>query len=390
MLLIGQLPIEIGGNYTTGVANVVYELSRHRVEGMMYFTYGTNIRERAAKVNSSFENQYLGYRIRPFHILCSILRHPFNRIIEWRHFKKVYRENPLRYEIYRDNFERLIKLIKPDLINVHGGTSISPLSNVNRKFHLPIVQTFHGVSDANDEEACRIRPQNIDEAKNADYVTVLTPSIKQFAIETLGVKEDRVKVISNGCDTNKFHFSPKDRQRLRRELGINDKTTVFVTASSVIRRKGQLDFIKVVEQLNIDCQYWVIGKGPDLENCVAYCEEHHLEDKVRFLGYVANKELYKYYSAADVFVHASYREAQALCEVEAYACGMRIILNKEIMHTVATDTSNKDIYYIIDFEKKNLWTLTEWAVKEKQRVSRIDKDWTNVVSEYYSFFNEII
>ena len=69
---------------------------------------------------------------------------------------------------------------------------------------------------------------------------------------------------------------------------------------------------------------------------------------------------------------------------------MRIILNKEIMHTVATDTSNKDIYYIIDFEKKNLWTLTEWAVKEKQRVSRIDKDWTNVVSEYYSFFNEII
>lgn len=390
VLLIGQLPKEIGGNYTTGVANVVYELSHHPVEGMTYFTYGTNITDKAAKAHSSFENQYLGYRIRPFHILGNILLHPLARIKEWRHYKKVYCDSPLRFEIYRDNFERLINQLKPDVINVQGSTSISPLSSANKKNHIPVVQTFHGVSDSDDVEARRIRPQNIDEAKNADYVTVLTQSIKEFATGTLGIQEDKVKVIANGCDTHKFYFSQEERNRLRREMGVTDTTTVFVTASSVIRRKGQLDFIKVVEQLDMDCQYWIIGKGPDYENCVAYCEEHQLNDKVKFLGYVANQELYKYYSAADVFVHASYREAQALCEIEAYACGMKIILNTEVKHTVATNITNEDIYYIINFEHLDLPTLASWSVVKNNRESRRDRDWTNVVAEYKSFFNDIV
>lgn len=390
VLLIGQLPKEIGGSYTTGVANVVYELSRHPVEGMTYYTYGTNITDKAAKLHSTFENQYLGYRIRPFNILGNILFHLFKRIREWKRYKEVYCDSPLRFELYRDNFERVIKQLKPDLINVHGSTSIYPLSCANRKYYLPIVQTFHGVSDSDDNEAKRIRPQNILEAMIADYVTVLTPSIKMFAIKTLGVKEDRVKVIANGCDTNKFYFSQEERNRLRREFGIKDTTTVFVTASSVIRRKGQLDFIKVAEQLDIDCQYWVIGKGPDYENCIAYCEEHYLNDKVKFFGYVANSELYKYYSAADVFVHASYREAQALCEIEAYACGMKIILNRAIVNTVSSDTKNSDIYYILDFNYVNPTSLSQWTMSLSKRDSRLNRDWSAVVQEYMLFFNSII
>ena len=43
ILIIGQLPKEIGGNYTTGAANVVYELSKQREDGVLYYTYGTNI-----------------------------------------------------------------------------------------------------------------------------------------------------------------------------------------------------------------------------------------------------------------------------------------------------------------------------------------------------------
>ena len=37
VLLIGQLPKEIGGNYTTGAANVVYELSKQREDGVLYY-----------------------------------------------------------------------------------------------------------------------------------------------------------------------------------------------------------------------------------------------------------------------------------------------------------------------------------------------------------------
>ena len=36
ILIIGQLPKEIGGNYTTGAANVVYELSKQRDDGVRF------------------------------------------------------------------------------------------------------------------------------------------------------------------------------------------------------------------------------------------------------------------------------------------------------------------------------------------------------------------
>lgn len=389
VLLIGQLPKEIGGSYTTGVANVVYELSQHPVDGISYYTYGTNLKDEDARKHSCYGNQYLGFKIRPMHLLIGILLHPFRRIREWRHYKNIYKVNPLRFEIYRDNFVRVIKLVKPDVLNIHG-TGIAPLVYANRSFALPVVQTFHGVSDADDDEARRIRPQNIDSAKLADYVTVLTPKIRQFAIDTLHVQKDKVAVIPNGCDTNKFFFDNSERQELRQKMKIKDTTTVFVTASSVIRRKGQLDFIKIVEKLSIDCQYWIIGKGPDYENCVKYCEKHNLGEKVKFLGYVPNPELYKYYSAADVFVHASYREAQALCEIEAYACGMKIVLNKAIVHTVATDTSDKNIYFILDFDSLDLSSLIAWMQKKQNRLSRKEKDWGNVVSDYKNYFESII
>ena len=64
ILLIGQLPKEIGGNYTTGAANVVYELSKQKECGVEYYTYGTNIKAIAASKASKYTNQYIGYRMK--------------------------------------------------------------------------------------------------------------------------------------------------------------------------------------------------------------------------------------------------------------------------------------------------------------------------------------
>ena len=43
ILSIGQLPKEVGGNYTSGIARVVYELSRQYVKGVETYLYASNI-----------------------------------------------------------------------------------------------------------------------------------------------------------------------------------------------------------------------------------------------------------------------------------------------------------------------------------------------------------
>ena len=53
ILIIGQLPSEVGGNYTTGVGNVVYELSKYELNDKQLFVFGSNIKSNVAnKLNS--------------------------------------------------------------------------------------------------------------------------------------------------------------------------------------------------------------------------------------------------------------------------------------------------------------------------------------------------
>ena len=63
ILMIGQLPKELGGNYTTGVGNVIYELSKYSTDSMQIYTFATNIKNSIAIKNSCYPYQYIGYKI---------------------------------------------------------------------------------------------------------------------------------------------------------------------------------------------------------------------------------------------------------------------------------------------------------------------------------------
>ena len=43
VLSIAQLPKEVGGTYTSGIARVAYELSKQSVDGVKTYMYATNI-----------------------------------------------------------------------------------------------------------------------------------------------------------------------------------------------------------------------------------------------------------------------------------------------------------------------------------------------------------
>lgn len=79
VLLIAQLPKEVGGNFTTGAANVAYELSKQNPKNIVYFTYGTNLSHRAAVKASAYPHQYIGYKFNPlrWHVghYYTLLRH---------------------------------------------------------------------------------------------------------------------------------------------------------------------------------------------------------------------------------------------------------------------------------------------------------------------------
>lgn len=390
ILLIGQLPKEIGGNYTTGAANVVYELSKQKVDDVEYYTYGTNITAGAADKASNYVNHYIGYKKKPLRMLATATMHPIATVRHLMHYKNIDHQNILRYFFYEDNIREAINMVQPDLIHVNSINNVSPVNFALDNRNIPILLTCHGIfyrGDANDTAAHDCYQGNIP---LADAYSGLTQESLNEYEKILGVSRERVAVIPNGVDCKKFYFSLQERENLRKEYGVADECKVFVTVASVQERKGQLAFVKVLEKLNIDYRYWIIGKGPDEAAIKSFIKEHNMEDKVKLLGYRTADQLYKYYSAADVYAHPSWKEGQALSELEANATGLRTIVNKAIVGTIASDTSSDD-YYVLDLNRINTEDIERWICSaQKERQSRTNFDWSLIARQYAGLYKQII
>lgn len=391
ILMIGQLPKEAGGNYTTGAANVVYELSKQHIDGLEVYMVATNASDKNIQKICAFTHQYIGYRKDIIGILKDLVSHPIRTIREWKHYTNFDHENPLRYAFYKTNIRRAISIVQPDIIHVHSISNVSPTRFAMERKQIPLLLTCHGIFYRGDTEDVKGREVYQGNLPLCDYYTGLTEESRHEFTDILGVPPEKYTIIPNGVDTKKFYYSEEWRTRIRKEMDIKDSTKVFITVASLQERKGQLSFIKILEHLDFDYQYWLVGSGPDKEAIESYVAERYLDEKIKVLGYRNRDELYKYYSAADIYAHPSWKEGQALCEIEAYACGLRTIVNKAVIGTIVGDFTDKCLYYVTDFENVQLRELTEWLqLPTPPRHSRSNYDWRLIMERYRTVYKRIV
>ena len=391
VLTIGQLPVEAGGNYTTGAANVVYELSRKSVEGVAGYTFGTNIPKGKAKLISTYPNQYMGYKWSGvLNIIKDWLIHPVKSVHQWRHYRDVDHENPLRFSFYKVNIESAINRVKPDIIHVNsiGNISATRFALGNKK--IPILLTCHGIFYRG--EKCDIvgKDRYLGNIGLADAYSGLTQESLFEYQKYLGISKDKVSIVPNGADCDKFYYDQERRLSLRKEMNVGEDVKVLLTVASVQERKGQYAFVKLLSNLeDVKFQYWIIGKGGDMERIREYVKNNRMEDRIKLLGYHSADELYAYYSAADIYAHVSTQEGQALCDIEANATGMRSIINKKILVTVP-GLESRD-YYLLDTDDIKYKELALWIKRDINcRCSSRSLDWQNILNMYVALYKKVI
>lgn len=387
VLMVGPLPKDVGGTYTTGICKVAYELSRQKYDKVELYLSSTNIHQRKAVKISTYQNQYNGFRWLIFDIIVDLLFHPLQTARELKYYKERCHVNPWRYEFYKVNIRRHIKRIKPDIIHVHS--TGCPAVYFANKPHVPTIDTMHGVfyrGQAGQEKLGDFLRACVEQC---DYFTGLTKECETLMKKHFGIPDSKLTIIPNGVNTSLYFFDKDQRSVLRKKQNVG-QAVVFITVASVQERKGQMKFIKVLQNLNIDYRYWILGDGPDKQKVIEYCRETGISDKITCFGNIKSEELFKYYSAADIYAHASTMEGQALCEMEAYATGIRIIVNQDIKDTIATDIDNKEIYYKLDFDNIDTEDLMEWIKDEiPNRQSRNDMSWAVIADKYEMLYKKI-
>lgn len=394
VLSIIQLPKECGGSYTTGVARVGEGLYKEQIDGVELFWYFTNVKQKVAKQIDNGREHYYGFVISPLSMFINMISHPFETFHQWKHYKKVNSRNPIRFEFYKANFKRVIRRVRPDIIHMHSD-GVAPLYYANKSYCIPILMTFHGIMY---EPETGIWEQNKEDLlaniKMSNYYTALNKDVKRKAL-LLGVDEKRLWVVPNGTNSKNFYYSKEKRDEIRERFNVKETTLVFITVGVVIERKGQFDFLMWLEKQSIDYQYWIAGKGPDVERIEDYVASHAIQDKIHLLGYTDSRELYAYHSAADYYAHVSTTEGQAMAEIEAYATGLPTIVRDKIMNTVIGDPEDKSHYYVVnldDKEKRMDEEFKKWsrAIRKIERHSLTGCDWSEVAQKYGECYKDII
>lgn len=138
---------------------------------------------------------------------------------------------------------------------------------------------------------------------NADRIVAACTHAEQVAKLELGEKQKKVFKINPGVEYQKFNPEWKDSEYLQ-ELGLDGKK-IILTMGRLIERKGQDTVIRAMPRVIAevpDVVYLIGGRGPQEARLRELVSELHVEDHVKFLGFVPNEKILSLYSICDVFV----------------------------------------------------------------------------------------
>lgn len=197
---------------------------------------------------------------------------------------------------------------------------------LGRVVSLPVVVKCHG-SDLNrvpDDRAARAQLQRL--LPKAESVVVVSEKLGEAARD-LGVPADKIRVVYNGVDRERF--APKDRAAARRHVGLPEHGDVVVVVSHLDEHKGTVDLLDAVPSLatrrpNVIVAF--VGDGP-LATRVAHVAEHGGINHGRVIpvGKVNHDEVPYWMAAADVVCLPSWDEGMPNVVREAHAMGRPVV-----------------------------------------------------------------
>ena len=154
-----------------------------------------------------------------------------------------------------------------------------------------------------------------------------------------GRPAERLQVLPNCVDLDAFsHRLPQEeRRQLRRKYGFGEDCFVVLFAGRLVPEKGVRELIRAVNLLPPECKVGLLvigGTNFALSERTDYHQQiqqlaRESRVPVVFTGFVPNRELWRYYAAADLMAcPAQWEEAAGLVNIEAMASGLPVIATR--------------------------------------------------------------
>ena len=161
---------------------------------------------------------------------------------------------------------------------------------------------------------------------NYSRIVAISDMVKEDIIQRYKVPEDRITVVYNGVDIERFNpRNRRYREEIRKRFGVGEEFVILFVSHN-FRMKGLSYLIKALAKIKKEDSFpfklLVLGRdrqGPYLR----LAKKMGVFGEVIFGG--STDEIQKYYGAADLLVHPTFYDACSLTVLEALASGLPVI-----------------------------------------------------------------
>ena len=161
----------------------------------------------------------------------------------------------------------------------------------------------------------------------SDRVTVNSNAVRQDTIFRDGIAPEKLVLIRNGLDIDRFSEQEGVRDVLRKNLGLGDEEFGIITVGNLIPYKGHADLINALSRVlenRCNAKLFLVGEDRgiqvDLERLASTLA---VSDRVHFLG--QRNDVPSLLMAMDIYAMASHEEGSSNALLEAMAAGLPIV-----------------------------------------------------------------
>lgn len=245
----------------------------------------------------------------------------------------------------------IIKSGSYDLIHSHASKDlwlVVPALKILKK-NTPLVFTKHVGSYIVKKDFLHNKIYN-----RVNTAIAISSVIKKNLIDTTSLTENKIKIIFNGVDLNKFNPAMADRNKLREELKLSTEDILVGMIGRFSPGKGHEEFLYAANQLSkkyFNLKFVIAGeasRGEDeyAKNIKQIAEKYELNN-LYFIGF--RSDIPDVLAAMDIFVFPSHAEAFGLGLIEAMAIGKpSVCSNSDGILDIAVDNETSYLFKVKD------------------------------------------
>jgi PEP-CTERM/exosortase A-associated glycosyltransferase len=211
--------------------------------------------------------------------------------------------------------DEIIPELKPDVLHAHS-PALNGLAAIKaaKKYNIPLVyecRAFwedaavdHGTTTENSLRYFATKWLETTVFKKADAITTICEGLRNDIISR-GISAEKITVIPNAVNIEKFTYGMKPNQDLRSQLGLKDKI-VLGFIGSFYAYEGLpllLEALPKIIEKQPQTRLLLVGGGLQESLIKQKTKELNLENHIIFTGRVPHDLVQDYYNQVDIFVY---------------------------------------------------------------------------------------